>query len=248
MMITDIFELRRIYSDLLNNVPNKIKYPLYPFFVQVGTNYITSNPKMMFVGKSVNGWVTDSTNVDDLFDENNSERIVNRHDQLSWVNDLEGPNDIYNTKKSAFWRVIKQISISIHDTNEWYNNIAWSNLYKLSPEKGNPNSQLQNMQRNYCTDILNEEIRVLNPDIVIFLTSFWEDFYINSIGLDQSKSKSISWNGYDLKHQIYKKRLFIQSMHPQGKSESGHINAILKCIKSNITIASTLYDETSVNM
>lgn len=238
-MITDIAELKNLYRELLKSVPKDFNESLYPFFVQTGSKYEKSNPKILFVGKSVNGWVTDSTNLEDLFDESNSERIVNRHDQLSWVNDLEGPNEIYNTNKSSFWRLIKQISVQVLNNNEWYNYIAWSNLYKLSPEKGNPNSWLQNIQRKHCIDILNEEIRVLNPNIVIFLTSYWEYFYLNAIGLDLNNNKSISWNDYTLKYQVFKNRLFIQSMHPQGKSESLHIIAIIKCIKRNITIAST---------
>ena len=94
-MINDIAGIKNLYGELLSVIPEGYKDPIYPFFVQVGGKYYTSNLKCLFIGKSVNGWVTDSTNLEELFDQNNPNRIVNRHDQMNWVNDLEGPNEVY---------------------------------------------------------------------------------------------------------------------------------------------------------
>ena len=30
--------------------------------------------------------------------------------------------------------------------SEWYNYIAWSNLYKISPKKGNPTEEMKKLQ------------------------------------------------------------------------------------------------------
>ena len=110
----------------------------------------------------------------------------NRTGQMEWVSNLEGQNG-NNTNKSAFWRTIKKISIEYFREKDWYNYIAWSNLYKLSPEKGNPNANLQNIQRETCLKILDEEIKVLQPNYIIFLTSGWEDYYLQSIKVKKKR-------------------------------------------------------------
>jgi len=232
-MIKETKVLKTLYKELYSVLPSDFEQRIYPFFVQVGKKYYETEKQCLFIGKSENGWVTDSRNVDELFDIKNENRIVNRHDQMEWVNKLEGPNEVYNTKKSAFWRVVKGISKAVCNKDDWYNHIAWSNLYKLSPESGNPSSWLQGIQRDNCVKILNEEINILKPKYVIFLTSNWEQFYIESFGIDVKKTKKIKWTGYETHYRNYDGKLFVQSRHPQGKDENTHIEAITKIVKDS---------------
>lgn len=110
------------------------------------------NDGILFVGKAVNGWIHDKTDIDTLFGED-CHRIFARCDQMKWVHNLE--NDVkYNTKKSAFWRVVKAISQNFYPKNEWYANVAWSNLYKIAPYKGgNPDKNLRKEQVKLCVEI-----------------------------------------------------------------------------------------------
>ena len=186
-MIKNTQKLKTLYRELYSSLPDSYVDPIYPFCVQVGDMWEQSSPRCLFVGKSTNGWVTDSRNVDDLFDPTHDDRIANRHDQMEWVHDLEG-NEKYNTKTSAFWRLVKKVS-SNYFGSQWYRHIAWSNVYKLSHQKGNPKKWLRDLQRDLCVEILNHEIELLNPDFVVFLTSGWEKFYTNSISLSLSKSE-----------------------------------------------------------
>lgn len=226
-MIIEIGCLRKMYADLLNKVDENIV--TYPFFLQVGREYYNANKKILFVGKSVNGWITNSKDVDKLFGDDEKYQIVNRKDQLKWVNDLASSKD-YNTNKSSFWRLIRGVSIEVLNSSNWYDYIAWSNLYKLSPSKGNPNNALQRLQREDCVTILNEEIKLLNPDLVVFLTSGWEEFYTSSLNLTQICEEN--WNGkYKLKSTYYNGIKMIFSVHPQGKPEEKHKEILLKHIK-----------------
>ena len=229
---TNIFQ--PLYRQLLFTVPHDYEESIYPFFVQAGKNFATTFNRCLFVGKSVNGWITNSSDVDELFNPENDDRIVNRDNQMEWVNEYEGRHDVYNTRKSAFWRVIKAISKSFYNVEDWYNYVAWSNLYKLSPKSGNPRLWLQKIQRNMCVKILSEEIRVLDPHYIIFLTSSWEQFYFDSIGIDQEKSLKVSWSNYKTYYQSYHNRVFIQSMHPQGKKEKAHTEAILEIMQRTL--------------
>ncbi|GAB6091223.1 hypothetical protein [Spirochaeta dissipatitropha] len=229
-MIKSTNELKRLYDKLMTDIAD-YSGDICPFFIQVGKKYFDAPKRLLFIGKATNGWVTKERNSTKFFDLKNPDRIVNRHDQMEWVYHLEGVNENYNTKKSAFWRLIKNVSLDHLGKEDWYNYISWSNLYKIAPwEGGNPGSYLQQLQRETCISILNEEIKELKPSAVIYLTSGWESFYLDSIGLRKSKNKVKSWSGYSSTYQIFNEILFIQSHHPQGKPEKEHKEGLLKIL------------------
>lgn len=228
---------------------NEIKSSIFPFYkklleenslkeictfsFQWGKDYpFNKNSGFLFVGKAVNGWITNETDVTRLFDIENPDRIFARKDQMEWVDNLSGNVKGYNTRRSAFWRLIKKVS-EIYYPEKWYSNIAWSNLYKIAPWKGgNPNKELQNIQRKYCFDLLKKEIEILRPKYVIMLTSGWEWPFLKY--LNGNKELNIvsekKWGKYKTSIIEINDIKIIISHHPQGKSESRHRNVIVELI------------------
>ena len=206
------------------------------FAIQWGKNFpIEKNKGLLFIGKAVNGWVTNDKNVDNLFDKNNSDRIFERNDQMEWVNNLSGNTQGYNTRKSAFWRLIKKVTNAYYP-EKWYSHIAWSNLYKIAPwEGGNPNSKLQKQQKEYCFDLLKAEINLLSPKYVIMLTSGWEWSFIEEMkkGKEFRTIAKKKWGKYKTSLIEINKVKYIISHHPQGKNEWEHKNAITELINNN---------------
>ena len=232
-MLETIGELRALYSKLLNDVSTYEK-DICTFFVQTGKEYFSSSKRLLFIGKATNGWISEERDVEKLFDLENPYRIVNRRDQMEWVHQLEGARDTYNTKKSAFWRLIKNVSFDFLCKEDWYNYVAWSNLFKIAPwEGGNPNSILRQLQSDTCVSILHEELRLLKPDAIILLTSGWEALYFDSLGLSESNRNVQKWNHYSSFYQIHNGILFIQSVHPQGKPEQEHADCLVTILTSN---------------
>ena len=186
---------------------------------------------ILFIGKAINGWITDDTDINILFGDS-EERIFAREDQMEWVHKKEGSNNRYNTKTSAFWRVIKQISQHYFPT-EWYSYVAWSNLCKIAPSKGgNPNNKLYYEQLDSCRQILSKEIEILSPKAVVMLTSGWDKdflYYLND-NIQPKSEMTLDWYGYQTILYKIKGILYISSPHPQGKSEDKHIEAIIKLI------------------
>jgi len=206
------------------------------FSVQWGENFPTNkNEGFLFIGKAVNGWITDDQNVDTLFDKDNSERIFERNDQMEWVNNLSGNTKGYNTRKSAFWRLIMKVTSSYYPA-KWYSNIAWTNLYKIAPwNGGNPNGRLQKQQKEYCFELLQNEINILSPEYIIMLTSGWEWSFINY--LNKGRKLNIvaekKWRKYKTSLIEIEGVKYIISHHPQGKNEWEHKKAITELINTN---------------
>jgi hypothetical protein len=221
-------ELLKYIQDLLKNIQNESNPDLSLFFPQVRDSYFGIDNKILFVGKCVNGCdkkITLDLNIDELFKE------IKNDEQLRWVEDNKIKR--YNTNKSAFWRLIKAISKTNLKEGEWYDNIAWTNLYKISPSKsGNPTAYWKKEQREKCKKILTKEIECFAPKYVIFLTSGWESCFLEQIEkFNNKKWSEYKWNKYVTKYKEIDNRYFILSEHPQGKLEEPHVKAIVEILK-----------------
>lgn len=220
-------KLLPLYCQLLNKISSKDS--LYTFCMQWGRQFPAGeNEGILFVGKATNGWITSSRALDVLFGDGEN-RVFARGDQMKWVSLLENNKKEYNTRKSVFWRVIKRVAQSADGQDDWYTKIAWSNLYKVSLLKGNPTEKLKWQQAQICREILEEEIKILKPKIVIFLTSGWEQGFIQHllIGHPVRDAEAVKWGGrYTTKGYQGGDIIFITSPHPQGKKEDQHVKAI----------------------
>lgn len=225
--------LRGLYGEMLRAF--SLEQKLYPFAIQWGPLYFQQTPKILVVGKATNGWVTDSRDLGVLFDERGKDRIFNRESQMVWVKEEQGGKG-YNTNRSAFWRVVRRVSSDILSEEDWYNRIAWTNLYKVSFQKGNPNKALMSGQFWYCVEILKTELEFFQPDIVLFFTSDWEKPFLDTLfkkeELEQVSKLRWGKKPYQTSLLLEKKtnRKYLTSVHPQGKSESGHAFAIVDLV------------------
>jgi hypothetical protein len=237
-------ELKPLYEELLknNSFSGCSAEDICTFCVRWGEHFPQEQNKILFVGKALNGGGPESknTDVEVLFGES-SKRIFDRDDQMEWICDFWGKKKGYNTKKSAFWRVIKGISHHFYPHDDWYSYVAWSNLYKRSPysEKGNPNDAFCKEQLEFCRKILKIEIEILSPKFVVMLTSGWEKdflYYLN----DNQHTKEVcakEWSDkYTVKCYEIKDTIFITSVHPQGKPEKKHVQTITELIDKYKTL------------
>lgn len=129
----------------------------------------------------------------------------------------------------------KKISRKEFNNNiDWYKNIAWSNLCKLAPvNKGNPSNSDFFKQKDICKEIFLTEMSILQPKVVILLTSDWDIIGINKPSKNNFEeiAKKEWGNGYS--SILYKKNgiYYINSHHPQGKPEKSHVESIWYLIR-----------------
>ncbi|MFL0203011.1 hypothetical protein [Tenacibaculum maritimum] len=224
-------EIKPIYKELLSNI--KTEKLICTFCAQWGKKFFQKdNKRILFVGKAVNGWVTNSREIETLFGQDDS-RIFDRDDQMQWVDNLDGKKKGYNTRKSAFWRVVRKTAQNILKEKDVISQIAWSNIYKISPDSGNPNGKLQKMQKDYCKKLLKKEIELFEPKYVIFLTSYWESEFIQYLnnGIKPTLIETKKW-GTNHESSSFKidDIIYIISQHPQGKKEEEHSESITELI------------------
>lgn len=206
---------------------------LVPFCVQWGRKYpMASGKNILFVGKATNGW-RKFYDLDTFFNGSSDKRGFARQDQMTH----SVPTPYFNANKSAFWRVIRQVTQAFYpDTTDWCAPIAWTDLYKLAPEKkGKPtiSHKTRELQLAHCKHIFRTEIEALQPDIVVLLTSNWEGPFLFNLNGGTHTTSIDEYDALNVRAYRIGNRLFVAAPHPQGKREKEIANKIIEMIKKH---------------
>lgn len=249
--MASLFDLKELYRDALYDLfagSNREKwknsnYKIHPFVTQVGSNFKNSKSKILFVGKSTNGWQGpvpfDITNLkssidnyidNNAFNGNNSDRLCCRDDQMEWVENY-WDQPILNGNKpcnTPFWQVVHETSVLAEErTYRWSSCIAWSELYKFAPPSskklGTPTESQRRIQKKHCWSILDKEVETIEPKNIVFFTSNWEKDYLDHLGLSEKDfNESTKFLIYPLKKAIWNNgnndTTIILAEHPQGST------------------------------
>jgi hypothetical protein len=106
--------------------------------------------------------------------------------RMSWVVELWGARMGYNTRRSAFWRVLRSLLADMDgvDSEHWSDSLAWTNLYKASPEGWNPGAPLKRAQRPDAAELLRLEVAAFAPARILALTGGWIGPFAERLELD----------------------------------------------------------------
>jgi hypothetical protein len=206
--------------------------PLVPFWPLRGAQY---DADLLVIGRSVNGWVDDWT-ASQLADPAARSSAVDqiRRDaepadgcRMRWVTDQWGARAGYNTARSAFWRVLRRLTLANAlgqgDPDHWSSRLVWTNLYKVSPAGGwNPGGDLQRAQRPSAIDLLNIELAEFAPRRVLALTGTWIAPFASGLGPSlEGRAGLVEGVG------ISGGQAWVVAKHPMGKPGDQFVREVL---------------------
>jgi hypothetical protein len=211
--------------------------------------------QLMVVGRAVNGWtdgITPKTLRDDARRREYAQQVYNSVTEnmatkcpMSWVTAYWGVTDYwgvteeknYNTRRSAYWRVIRAVVSRLNianvndDENPWPSHLIWSNLYKIAPaEGGNPNTILCRAQFNGCVQILQWELENYRPRRLLFLTGrTWADPFLAKVWNDRAEPDRHSF--VEVVGHVacgpQHAATCVVACHPQGRNETDWVNEVV---------------------
>ncbi len=120
--------------------------------------YCNADTKILVIGQELNDW--------DFAPDGNVA------DSMEFTNHFQTAQGYYN---SAFWQYVKQLGSSFNGENyHTMHSVAWTNILKLCGNT-DPKFLINNapqLLEEYCItfDTVKNEIEILAPDVVIFLT------------------------------------------------------------------------------
>ena len=143
-----LFELYQSNKSLIREVKSRCSSEMEgPFLISPSDLYWTSAVKVAFVGQETHGWSS----------------VEDNQDQMQEYVDFNLGEKYYS---SPFWSVIRKLELSL--TNSQFS-CAWLNLNRFDQEGGAPSNE-NRIVLSELDFILAEEIKIISPDIVIFLT------------------------------------------------------------------------------
>jgi len=209
-------------------------------------------------GQAVNGWgsgFTLETPVERLKLEESikySNDYINDHCPLDWVNVYWSkstlkentkdesmkafyPNIGYTSCTSFFWNVVyKLINKYCNEVDinswAWAKKLVWSNLYKIAPERANPDEEEKLAQLETSIKLVEREIEELKPKYVIVLTndSWWKPFRESL--KTKTLEKPTSLDKIE-SYEQYKETWIVVTTRPMAGNSDKHVEQILQLIK-----------------
>lgn len=189
-------EIIQNYSELHDVISSYLRECcLVTHFPVKGNVYHEQSVKLLLVGRALNGW-THKSEFDGAFPyeklPDRSEyaetgtRAVCEKNRYAFFEENKKEN--YDTvARSAFWRTTRTVSRVLigfpEDEENWYERIAWANLFPVAPsEGGNPSGKLISSQRSVAKKILKTTIDAYQPTHILFETGwdYWMYYRKNS--------------------------------------------------------------------
>jgi hypothetical protein len=194
-----------------NEIANYDNHSL-PLFMSVAQEYLDSTTKILFVGKETYYWHDLLSNINGY----SVEKIRGKYgfDQMKW--------------NTPFWRFVKNTCEGLNilcDTNidkgKSKYGFMWTNISKMDANKKSP-ALLKSNYQFYGLNLLEKEIKILNPDIVIFLTSYYYDQLIDLAipGIFKCYVKAYEDIPLYLAKANFDNRIFYRSYHPRFLNSS----------------------------
>jgi len=153
-------KLNNIYSKYWDKIKSLIEANeglSYPLLISIPEAYLSQKPRLLIVGQQTNGWCGGSLTVDAL---------------LKCYNDFDLGKRYPST---PFWNVTRNLAKKLRMYP-----FAWSNLNKCDFNGKRPSKELEQEIYNKFP-VLNGEIELLKPDIVIFFSGPYYDSHLERI-------------------------------------------------------------------
>ncbi len=144
-----------------------------PFIPYAFEEYFAAKRKIMIVGQQTMGWVP------------LKDAIKNNYYYKNFIELKEGSTKDFENGKgyysSPFWRFATEINQSLNGSSSSRLAFIWNNLFKIEEDNYYPDSKnLYELTMKYF-NILNEEIDIFKPEIVLMLTGPNYDWYFEKL-------------------------------------------------------------------
>lgn len=156
-----IIQLEKLYTPHLDQINKLIAVHdpkregvSWPFLMHVHDEYVNAPKKLMFVGMETHGWNDEAETWPTYSEVAALYRSFMEKENVS----------------SPFWWFIRDLSQS-QQVDEYKKAVLWTNLSKISKNNTRPEGDLYNNTMPLFLDLLVEEISVVQPAILVIMTT-----------------------------------------------------------------------------
>ena len=228
-------KLELLYSKYFETLAKQAKgtNATHPLLIKVSDKYIDADIRVMIVGQETDGW-------NGLFETSKKDIKYLMNDYYHYLynisTDEKMERRLLKKKKRPFWNK-KSFKFYEESITKYFDNkkvaFIWNNISKIGKtSRGKQSKEIAKLEKSYFNDIFEEEVRILKPNIIIFVTGN------RTIPLSHKLLKNIKFekvSKVDL--EDYPNIIAVRTYHPNARIEGGKRNLkydILDIIYNNI--------------
>lgn len=173
--------IAELYGDLYQDMKQHFKeHSLSTLVPMMGLRYKSQTVKLMVIGRALNGWFKQDMDCTDQCSKyvKDAMEMLTREDRFAW---MENKEENGNAIIRPFWNYTKDVLKQLRNCDDieadWYETIAWANLFPISfNEAGNPSNALKYAQFPAAQKLLQEQIKYFSPTYVLIISG-WKDWF-----------------------------------------------------------------------
>jgi hypothetical protein len=201
--------LWELYGDVIKNIYDSVKTKntelsdkqkaTNPLLIHVSDEYVNADVRLMVFGQETNNWWG-------TFGEDDTvEKMMDY--LISGDGDNDGYLGFFSEKNcysygGQFWPFVKKFIGDLQSAHNGKNiSYLWNNVLKLGLGRNNPGTTpywYENIIKPYFNRIILQEIDILKPDFLVFLSGPNYDTYINDIFGNPQKKAITGFNENEL--------------------------------------------------
>ena len=171
--------ITKSYRNLLQTIADQPRYfqgkDLVAFYPMGGGS---NGVDTMYIGRALNGWHRPFKVEELTKDVEKQLELVLKDchpssepgDPLSWVQNHWSTGKEYNSARSQFWQVIKQLSQERCGEERWWDDIVWTNFFKVTPYRDPPGARMVQVMGKASLNLLLTEITHFKPRNIVCLS------------------------------------------------------------------------------
>lgn len=160
-------ELKKLYASHWDQYRENILFKVeaaFPFLITASDRYISCSRKVMFVGQETQGWDTEDSTIDGIC------KMYDGFVNARCYRYVETSDSIY---KSPYWNFQRRI-LKLNPSVGFISN----NIVKIGKKhNAGCSDSIDNLAHEYFP-VFMEELRILKPDVIVFLTGPYYDWRI----------------------------------------------------------------------
>jgi len=208
---------------------DKSAQPAYPLLIKLNEekNYEKADLRIMVFGQETNRWETKVSDIE-----------IPIQESINYVNEtvdtfMNFYDEFFNSTnlRSPFWNAFKIIR------QEMNCEIVWNNIYKIGNRGKNLNRPHEKIRKfeNDKFDVIQEEISILKPDVILFFTGRNYEARVNKkFAIGECASISEYDNNQLAKLSISNGILAYRTYHPAYLTRQSKLKEYLKYIIADI--------------
>ncbi len=213
------------------NADNAIQ-PAYPLLIKIKdeAKYKNADLRIMIFGQETNSWETEVSKMKIPTEE--SVKYIGET-----VNTFMEAHIKHRSKtdlKTPFWIAFKKTN---ELASEMKCELIWNNIYKIGnrgKNKNRPHKQIRNLENEYF-DVIHDEISILQPDVLLFLTGPGYEARVNKkFGIANYQSLSNIEERKLARISLSNGILAFRTYHPGHLNRKGLLKEYLKLIVEDI--------------